>query len=91
VLDPYFGRRVPEMVVRLGLADIGHEGTTWVSRGTGPGARFSQMSLAMLRGPMAAAGILTDADFDGLHRTYEDPSFCFADMTLFGAWGRRID
>jgi SAM-dependent methyltransferase len=90
-LDPYFGRRVPELVERLGLADVGHEGTTWVSRGAGPGARFSQMSLAIVRGPLVAAGILTDADFDGLHRAYEDRSFCFADMTLFGAWGRRFN
>jgi hypothetical protein len=47
------------------------------------------MSLAIVRGPFVAAGLLTGADFDGLDRTYEDPSFSFADMTLFGAWGRR--
>jgi SAM-dependent methyltransferase len=89
VLDPYFGRRVSGLVERLGLADLGHEGTTWVSRGAGPGARFSQMSLAIVRGPFVAAGLLTAADFDGLDRTYEDTSFSFADMTLYGAWGRR--
>jgi hypothetical protein len=75
----------------LGLTDIGDEGTTWVSRGSRPGARFSQMSMTIFGGPLVAAGVLTDADFDGLHRAYEDRSFCFADMTLFGAWGRRIN
>jgi hypothetical protein len=91
VLDPYFGRRVPELVERLGLSDVGHEGTTWVSRGAGPGARFSPMSLAIVRGPLVVARILTDAGFDGLHRAYEDRSFCFADLTHFGAWGRRFN
>jgi SAM-dependent methyltransferase len=30
VLDPYFGRRVPGLVERLGLTDVGHEGPTGV-------------------------------------------------------------
>jgi SAM-dependent methyltransferase len=89
VLDFYFGRRVPGLVERLRLADVGHEGTTWVSRGAGPGARFSQMTLAIIRGPLIAAGRLTIADFEGLERALENHSFSFADMTLFGAWGRR--
>jgi SAM-dependent methyltransferase len=91
VIDVYFGRGVPELVGRLGLAEVGHEGTTWVSRGAGPGARFAQMSVALLRRRLIGAGALTGADFDGLCRAYEDRSFCFADMTLFGAWGRRDD
>jgi SAM-dependent methyltransferase len=89
LLDPFFGRRVLELVERLRLADVGHEGMTWVSRGAGPGARFSRMSMAILRGPLVDSGVLTDADFDGLQATYEARSFSFADMTLFGAWGRR--
>jgi hypothetical protein len=85
VLEPWFGRRVPGLVERPGLADVGHEGTTWVSQGAGPRARFSQMSLAIVRGPFIAAGIPTGADFDGLTRAYEDRSFSFAEMSLFGA------
>jgi SAM-dependent methyltransferase len=91
VLDPYFGRRVPGLVERLGLADLGHEGTTWVSRGAGPSARFSRMSLAIIHDSVIAAGALTSADLDGLRQAYDDPSFSFADMTLFAAWGRRCD
>jgi hypothetical protein len=33
--------------------------------------------------------VLTEADFDELHRAYGDRSFWFRGFTLFGAWGRR--
>jgi SAM-dependent methyltransferase len=91
LLDFYFGRRLPGLVERLGLAEVGHEGTTWISRGAGPGAGFSRMCMTIVRGRLVAAGVLADAEFDELQRVYEDRSFCFADMTLFGAWGRRVN
>jgi ubiquinone/menaquinone biosynthesis C-methylase UbiE len=91
MIDPYFGDRLPELIERLGLADIGYEATTMVSRGAGPGARFSQMSLAIVRRPLVAAGFVTGPECDWLHRAYDDCSFRFVDMTLFGAWGRRCD
>jgi hypothetical protein len=47
------------------------------------------MYLAIIREAVIAAGALTSADLEGLRQVYEDPLFSFADMTLFGAWGRR--
>jgi SAM-dependent methyltransferase len=91
MIDFYFGRRAPELVERLGLAHIGHEETTRVSQGAGAGARFSQLSLALLRAPTVAAGLLTGAECDWLHQVYDDRSFAFTDITLFGAWGRRCN
>jgi hypothetical protein len=49
------------------------------------------MSNQLTRGPLLAAGVLTEADLEGLDQAYQDPSFPFVDMTFFGAWGRRPD
>ena len=88
-MDLDFGRRLPALFEQLGVRDIGHEGVTLTGRGGDPQARFVQMTDALLRGPVVAAGVLTEADFDELHCAYDDPSFWFVGFTLFGAWGRR--
>jgi SAM-dependent methyltransferase len=88
-IDPTFGRRLPALLERLGVQELGHEGATLIGRGGAPVARFAQMSCALLRDRCVGAGALTAADFDELHRDYSDPSFWFVGFTSFGAWGRR--
>jgi SAM-dependent methyltransferase len=89
IMDLEFGRRLPALVEGLGVRDLGHEGVTVIGRGGDPIARFSQMTDELLRERFVAAGVLTEADFDGLHRAYDDRSFWYVGYTLFGAWGRR--
>jgi SAM-dependent methyltransferase len=89
VIDVSFGRRVSDLLEREGLMEVGREKTTPVSRGAGPGACFAQMWTDVLRTRLVGAGVLTEADFDELHRAYDDRSFTFFDRTLFRAWGRR--
>ncbi|MBV9124463.1 MAG: methyltransferase domain-containing protein [Planctomycetes bacterium] len=88
-IDCYFGRQVPAWMQRLGFVAVGHEGLIRVSWGGEPSARFLQMSNQLARGPLLAAGVLTEADLEGLDQAYQDPSFSFVDMTLFGVWGQR--
>jgi hypothetical protein len=61
---------------------------TLIGRGGDPTARFGWMSEELLRDRFIAAGALTVADFDARDRAYADPSFWFAGLTFFGAWGR---
>jgi SAM-dependent methyltransferase len=89
IMDLDFGRRLPALFEELGVRDLGHEGVTVIGRGGDPIARFSQMTDELLRERFVAAGVLTEADFDGLHRAYDDRSFWYVGYTLFGAWGRR--
>jgi SAM-dependent methyltransferase len=84
-----FGRRLPSLLEGLGLRNFGHEGVTLASRGGEPLARFHQMTNELVRAQLVASGVLTDADFDELRRAYEDPSFWFVGLTMFGVWGRR--
>jgi SAM-dependent methyltransferase len=88
-MDFEFGRRLPALLEKCGLRNFGHEGVTLASRGGEPLARFFQMSSELVRARIVAAGVLRDADYDELHRAYEDPSFWFVGFTMFGAWGRR--
>jgi SAM-dependent methyltransferase len=88
-IDTTFGRRLPALVERVGIRELGHDGGTLIGRGGGPTARFGRMSEALLRGRFVAAGLLTEADFDERDRAYDDPSFWFTTFTFFGAWGRR--
>jgi SAM-dependent methyltransferase len=88
-MDPTFGRRVPALVESIGVEELGHEGVTLIARGGDPFARFVQMTNVLLRDRFVAAGVLSAADFDELHRDYDDPSLWFVGFTCFGAWGRR--
>jgi hypothetical protein len=88
-IDPTFGRRMPALVERFGIRELGHDGLTLIGPGGGPSARCARMTEELLRGRFVAAGVLTEADFDERNRAYDDPSFWFAGFTFFGAWGRR--
>jgi SAM-dependent methyltransferase len=87
-VDSYFGRRLPALVERQGLQDLGHDGVTFTGRGRGPLACNRQMTLQLFRARCVAAGVLTEADFEELDRALDDPSFWFVGFTSFGAWGR---
>jgi SAM-dependent methyltransferase len=88
-IDLTYGRRLPALVAGCGVRELGHDGVTLTGRGGDPMARFAQMTDELLRERFVAAGVLREANFDELHRTYDDPSFWFVGFTFFGAWGRR--
>jgi SAM-dependent methyltransferase len=89
IVDLDFGCRLPTLFEEFGGRNLGHEGVTLIGRGGDPMARFVHMTDELLRDRFVAAGVLTEADFDELSRTYDDPSFWFIGFTIFGAWGRR--
>jgi hypothetical protein len=86
--DSYFGRRLPALVERQGLGELGHDGVTFSGRGASPLARNRQMTLQLVRARCVAAGVLTETDFDELERALDDQSFWFVCFSSFGAWGR---
>jgi 2-polyprenyl-3-methyl-5-hydroxy-6-metoxy-1,4-benzoquinol methylase len=88
-IDSTFGRRLPALVERFGVRELGHDGVTLIERGGGPSGRCVRMTEELLRVRFVAAGLLTEADFDERNRAFDDPSFWFTGFTFFGAWGRR--
>jgi hypothetical protein len=85
-IDLHLGRRCPDLLEHLGLAEVGAERTRWRCRGGDLGARFQQMSLELL---FQGTGVISEVDYEGLQRGYDDPSFAFVHMAMVGAWGRR--
>ena len=90
IIDVAFGRRLWDILTRLAFVEIGQDRALPISLEPGADARFAQMWIDLLRAPLAAEGVLSDADFEELHNDYQDPSFAIVGRTLFGAWGRRL-
>jgi SAM-dependent methyltransferase len=88
-IDFYFGRRLPALIDGLGVQELAHEAVALLGRGGDPTARFFQMTGELLREPVIASGALSAADFDARKGAYEDPSFWFVGLTVFGVWAQR--
>lgn len=86
--DLHYGRRLPDELARVGLADIHAEGRVPLLRGGTPGIDWFRFSVDQLRQALVANGI-GEADMDELARLLDDPSFCFFGPVLVTAWGRR--
>lgn len=88
-MDPYFGRRVRDVVEGLGFVDVGHEAVVGISRGGEPRAKFGLMSVQVVAGGMVAAGLVSEEQYARFQRLVEDRSFSFVGSVMFAAWGRR--
>lgn len=88
-LDPWFGRRLPELVVGLGVIAPGYEATVAIRRGGSPEATLYRESVRLGREAMRAAHLMPESDFDALDEATADPSFTFFDAVSVAAWGRR--
>jgi ubiquinone/menaquinone biosynthesis C-methylase UbiE len=88
-LDPYFGRRVRELLEGLGLVNIGHEGWTLVNRGGDPFALLNMMTVQAASKPILASGIFSLEQFETFQRQFLDPNFYYIGLTLFAAWGKE--
>lgn len=86
VFDPYFGRRVRDLVGRAGLSDLGNEGTAYLWRGGEAEAREHRLSLPIF----VKAGVCTESDALTVAKALADPKFTFVGHTIFSAWGKRV-
>jgi hypothetical protein len=73
----------------LGYKDVGHEGFTYMLRGSDPMADMYATSFMAAVRPMIAARQLAQDDADNVYRLFLDPGFSNPGRTLFSAWGRK--
>jgi hypothetical protein len=85
VMDPYLGRRLGDLLMRLGLDSVEREGVTWIHRGGDVAVRLVLETLALHED----SGRYSRADLEATRRALSDPRFSFIDTTWFGAQGRR--
>ena len=87
--DPAYGRRLAGDLADTGLHDVGCEGRAWTWRGGEAGATVWRLTLAQLREPMIASGLVTPPDVDAAIALCGDRGFGFLSQITMAAWGRR--
>lgn len=88
-VDPRLGRRLPDLLARLGLARRGHEGIVRIHQGASPSAEFLRHSFHARLEQLESAAVAPDLDLDGMLTALRDPSFSFVDSISYAAWGQR--
>jgi SAM-dependent methyltransferase len=86
--DPFFGRRLPGLVVLAGLADVGHEAIACHRPGAGPAAQVLARSLERTRHRTLRNGAVDAGELAAVLSALRDPSFTFVDALSVAAWGR---
>jgi SAM-dependent methyltransferase len=87
--DPYFGRRLPNLLRAAGLEGVEAEGRTRLARGGTDDVAFYRLSLLALRERAAEAGLLAPADAGRALELLGDPQRVFGSPLVVAAWGRR--
>lgn len=87
--DSAFGRRLPGLLRRNGLADIGSEGSTVLIDGSSPQIGYLTEGLHRLRDALVAHAGLLDAHIAAAVRLCADPTFGVLAPLHIAAWGRR--
>lgn len=87
--DPFYGRRLLGDLEDVGLTGIGGEGRAAVWRGGEPGGTIWRLTLAQLRDPIIAAGIMTAADLDAFFELCDDRRVRLLSQITMAGWGRR--
>jgi SAM-dependent methyltransferase len=88
--DPVFGRKLPALFERCGLAVIGHEACTEVVRGGSPWARWFAETLEVMHTlGGGAASEIQQREHDQIVATFADPSVWVLRELLHACWGRR--
>ena len=103
--DPGFARRLPVLLNRLGLVEVGAEGRVVVLIGGSDSVRWALPTVDRIQERLAGDGSISkaqaafervpalrravDAQVTRLRRLLDDPEFAFFVPALVAAWGRR--
>ena len=86
--DPFFGRRLPGLVVSAGLADTGHEAIACHRQGAGSAAQVLARSLEQTRNRILRHSAVSPGELAAVLSALRDPSFSFIDALSVAAWSR---
>jgi len=87
--DPAYGRRVAGDLEDAGLTDGGCEGRASMWRGDSAGGAIWRLTIAQLRDPLIASGMIDAADVDAAMALCAEPHFSSLSPVMMAAWGRR--
>jgi SAM-dependent methyltransferase len=89
IVDWYLGRRIPDLIGKLGFIELVHEGRNQVIRGSESQAIAQITTMQIQIKKLIAAGVITEKQNSDIQRLYHDPSFFYMGPTYFGVWGRK--
>ena len=87
--DPFFGRRLPNLLARVGLEGVAAEGRSRLARGGSEDVAFYRLSLAALRAPAVAAGLLTEDEAEHAAALVDEPGVVMSSPVVVSGWGRK--
>lgn len=88
-IDHYLGRRLPELMRREGLHNVGHDGRVSLMEGGSAGARWLKLSLSFLRGRLVGPELLSDEEIDEMLELLDNPEWSAIGPIMIAAWGQR--
>jgi SAM-dependent methyltransferase len=86
--DPFFGRRLPSLVLSANLADARHEAIACHRNGADSAAEVLARSLERISDQALRRAVVSPGEFAAVLSALRDPSFGFIDALSVAAWGR---
>lgn len=87
--ESHYAASLPQLLVSVGLADVGGEARVVFARGGSPAARVIEAGLRQVGDQMIAAGLIDRPALDEAIAYVNNPSAVVPLPTLVSAWGRR--
>jgi len=89
IMDLVLGKSLPALMARVGLADIGNEGTARIRHGGDEMSGIWLRTWELLDHRLLSEGVLTESETDLTRRAYLDPSFSYREQLMVAAWGQQ--
>lgn len=84
-----YATSLPQLLARLGLADVGGEGRLVFGQGGSPGMRVMEAALRQVGDQMIAAGQVDRSALDKAIDYLTNPTSIVSMPLMVSAWGRR--
>ncbi len=88
--DGGYARRLPGILISLGLEEVGCELRSKLIRGGSTAAAFPELSLTQLRERLVASGMVTEEQAATALHAMQDATSAWMTLPLISAWGRKL-
>ena len=89
-LDPFFGRRIPGMLIKHHIQNLHAEGRTHYYFGGKEQIKSPHMmAFEQLKNSIIKEGTLSEKEYNKFLRLADDPLFCWREGLTMSAWGQK--
>lgn len=91
IMDMSFGKSLPLLLQRVGLVEIGNEGTSGIAQGDHVESSMWLTMSERLDDHLVSERLLSQDEVDATRGALKDPSFWLRNGMTVSAWGQRSD